>query len=117
MFFDKNNRFSILYISDSEEDEEKPVKNDISTNLKVKKIYLCNSLKKKDFSRKSYKKNIYSNYDIDINNKFLKIENNINKLLYNYKTNDKKPTYKDLYINHKRLGHISNSSISLSHYV
>ena len=103
MFFDKNNKFSILYISDSDEDEEKTIKIDNNQILKTKMIYKCLNNRIKDFSRNSIKNKI-KKYDNTYNNeKYLEIENNINNLLYNNKNNDKKPIYKNYFENHKRV--------------
>ena len=110
MFIDKNNRFSILYISDSEEEEkEKP----IIKKVKEKKIINCEKNYNKKFCRKSYKKNIIDYDDYIINKKFLELQKYINNLVYNNKTNDKSLNIKNKFINHKKvnLGHISNSSI------
>ena len=109
-FHDKNNYFSILYTSDSEEEEEKHIKINNAPKQKDMDTILCISCKNKNFSRSTYKKNIIYNSNIDSNKKYLELEKNINKLLYKYKNNDKKSIYNDF-------GHISNSSISLSHFV
>ena len=97
MYNDKNNLFSILYISDNEE-EEKPKK-----IKKQKIINKCLNNHIKDFSRKSYKYIVNNNSNILNNKKYIELENNINKLLNNNKTNDKKPNYKNLFYKHKRI--------------
>jgi len=70
-FYDNNNKYSILYSSD-EEEEYIPIK------PKQKIYHLCNNKKVKN--KKYYKKNKKIFYEnIEIKNKILEIEKKINK--------------------------------------
>ena len=94
------NIYSVLYISSDDETAKK----DIKPIARKKKQYLCDGKCIKDFSRKSYKK--YKNYsdNIENNNKYKNIENNINFLILNHKTNDNSLIPMKKYENHNLIG-------------
>jgi hypothetical protein len=68
-FYDDNNKYTILYLSDDDEE---------IINIKPKQIlyHLCNNKNNKKIKKNKKK---YINNNIEIKNKFLEIEKKINK--------------------------------------
>lgn len=70
MFYDKNNRYSLLYISDDDEYEAKPFKRVKSLILGHKDKQYCTPCNKK-FCREYFRKKFAKKYSKPSNNIFL----------------------------------------------
>ena len=80
MYFDKNNKFSLLYISENEEDEDKPLKEIKRVIINKKKPHECIKVKNIKFTHKKKYYDKYKSYNNILDKYILEIEKSINNI-------------------------------------